>query len=221
MTGDQAAGAVEREELDPRQALSIIDQQRRRAALTEPSTALVTGAWGAAWLVGYTAMWLSAGDDGAPALWAGALALGLGVVAVVTTIVHSARRSHGIRGVSAVEGALYGFAWPVGFAAQGLIVGGISGAGAPPRAVAVAANSIAALVVALLYIAGGALWREPLLYGLGVWMALVAGLAALAGVPLTYLVMGLAGGGVALVASLVVGVRARRAHRARLAGAPA
>lgn len=220
MTREQDAGSAGHEALDPREALGIIDQQRRRAATTEPSSALITGAWGAAWLVGYGALWASARADGTPSVAAAAVAIGLGVLAVAATIWHTAHRSRGIRGVSAVEGALYGFAWPVGFAAQGLIVGGIAGAGASPEVVAIAANSIAALVVALLYVAGGALWHERLLYGLGVWIALVAGGAAFAGVPGTYLVMGLAGGGVALVASLVVGLRARGPRGARRAPAP-
>ena len=45
-------------------ALAIIDAQRARAEDTRPSGALLFGLWGAAWLVGYGALWLTARDDG-------------------------------------------------------------------------------------------------------------------------------------------------------------
>ena len=115
------------------------------------------------------------------------------------TIVHVTHRTRGIAGASARQGALYGVAWPVGFLAQSMIVGGLAQAGASGEVIALAANAIAALVVGLLYIAGGLLWRATSMYVLGAWMALIGAAAALAGLPDSYLVMALAGGGGMLV----------------------
>ena len=99
------------------------------------------------------------------------------------TIVHVSRRTRGIAGASARQGALYGWAWPIAFVAQSMIVGGLGQAGASDEVTALAANAIAALVVGLLYIAGGLLWDATAMYVLGAWMALVGAAAALTGLP--------------------------------------
>ncbi|GEL98510.1 hypothetical protein [Cellulomonas terrae] len=190
-------------------ALAIIAAQRHRAEDTRPSGVLLFGIWGAAWLVGYGALWLTSRDDGDPSLLAVVVAIAAGVAALVVTIVHVLHRTRGIAGASAREGALYGIAWPVGFVAQSMIVGGLAQAGASGEVVALAANAIAALVVGLLYIAGGLLWRATSMYVLGGWMALTGAAAALTGYPDSYLVMALAGGGGMLAGAVVVKVRAR------------
>ncbi|KQR17542.1 hypothetical protein [Cellulomonas sp. Leaf334] len=190
-------------------ALAIIAAQRARADDTRPVGALLFGVWGAAWLVGYGALWLTARDDGDASLLAVGVAITAGVVALVVTITHVLHRTRGIAGASAREGALYGLAWPVAFLAQSMIVGGLSQAGASGEVISLAANAIAALVVGLLYIAGGLLWRATSMYVLGAWMALTGAAAALTGFPDSYLVMAVAGGGGMLVGALVVTVRSR------------
>ena len=59
-------------------ALAIIAAQRARAEDTRPSGALLFGLWGAAWLVGYGALWLTTRDDGAPSALAVAVAIAAG-----------------------------------------------------------------------------------------------------------------------------------------------
>ena len=194
---------------DPADALAIIAAQRARAEDTRPSSTWIFGLWGAAWLVGYGAMWLTARDDRSPSVLAVAVAIGVGVAAVVLTIVHVLRRSRGIAGAGARQGALYGWAWAIGFTAQSMIVGGLGGAGASDEVTALAANAIAALVVGLLYIAGGLLWDATAMYVIGGWMALVGAAAALTGLPASYLVMALAGGGGMLALGLVTRIRSR------------
>ena len=190
-------------------ALAIIAAQRLRAADVRPSSALIYGVWGAVWLVGYGAMWLTARDDDTPSVAAGVVAVAGGVLALVVTIVHITRRTRGIAGASARQGAMYGWAWAIGFLAQSMIVGGLARAGASNEVTALAANAIAALVVGLLYLTGGVLWRSSAMYVLGGWIALVGAGAALAGLPGSYLLMALAGGGGMLVAAAVEAVRNR------------
>ena len=190
-------------------ALAIIAAQRLRAADVRPSSALIYGVWGAVWLVGYGAMWLTARDDDTPSVAAGVVAVAGGVLALVVTIVHITRRTRGIAGASARQGAMYGWAWAIGFLAQSMIVGGLARAGASNEVTALAANAIAALVVGLLYLTGGVLWRSGAMYVLGGWIALVGAGAALAGLPGSYLLMALAGGGGMLAAAAVEAVRGR------------
>ena len=190
-------------------ALAIIAAQRLRAADVRPSSALIYGVWGAVWLVGYGAMWLTARDDDTPSVAAGVVAIAGGVLALVVTIVHITRRTRGIAGASARQGAMYGWAWAIGFLAQSMIVGGLARAGASNDVTALAANAIAALVVGLLYLTGGVLWRSSAMYVLGGWIALVGAGAALAGLPGSYLLMALAGGGGMLAAAAVEAERGR------------
>ena len=190
-------------------ALAIIAAQRARAEGTRPSGPLLFGVWGAAWLVGYGALWLTSRDDGSPSAAAVAVAIAGGVLALVVTIAHITHRTRGIAGESARQGALYGVAWPVAFLAQSMIVGGLAQAGASDEVLSLAANAIAALVVGLLYVAGGLLWCTYSMYVLGAWMALTGAAAALAGYPDSYLVMAVAGGGGMLVGAVVETVRTR------------
>ena len=193
----------------PADALAIIAQQQARAEGTRPSSRLLFRLWGAAWLVGYGALWLTARDGSAPSLLAAAVAVGGGVAAIAVTIVHVGHRTRGIAGASARQGAMYGWAWAIGFSAQSMIVGGLAQAGASDEVIALAANAIAALVVGLLYVAGGVIWDSIAMYLIGGWMALAGAAAAVAGLPGTYLVMAVAGGGGMLVGGLVETVRSR------------
>lgn len=201
----------EPDSLDPAESLRLIGElhTRTRSAVA-PDDRLLFGVWGLAWLVGYLSLWFSATDDlsgfpwnleavspSTPAylVFAGALTL-----AVVFTIVHTLRRSAGLRGVSARAGALYGWSWPIAFSAFSFVIGGLASAGASGTVIALASNAFASTIVGLLYLGGGIAFRDRGLYILGVWILLVGAFATLAGVPLTYLVMaGLGGGGFLLM----------------------
>lgn len=182
--------------LSPAETLRIIQQQQEAARdATEPDGRLLFGAWGLAWLIGYLAMWFTARDTGSPEPWAGWVFAGCIVGAVVFTIVHSVTRTAGLRGASARTGAMYGWTWFLGFTTLGVLLGAMGEAGAPPEVMAIAANGFASLIVGLMYIAGGLLFEENRMYAAGAWMLVTAGLAAFAGMPNTYLVMAVAGGG--------------------------
>jgi hypothetical protein len=190
------------EQLAPDDALAIIAGQRVVAARTQPSSALLFGVWGASWLVGYGLMWATALEDGTPALWAAAVAIGGGAAAIAFTIWHSVHRAQGIRGRSPREGALYGWAWALGFLAQGITVAALAQAGAEPVVTTLAANAMATMVAGLLYVAGGLMWQATPLYVLGVWILLVGAIGTFAGLPGSYAVMAFGGGGGMLVAAL-------------------
>ncbi|MCC2333713.1 hypothetical protein [Cellulomonas wangsupingiae] len=198
---------------DPREGLAIVAAQRRRVRDTDVDNRLMFGVWGVAWLVGYAAQWWTATTSPTHTSTGrgGLVFAAVAAVAMVITIVHVARATHGIAGTSQQVGIMYGWAWAIGFTGQGLIVAGVVGAGANPVVIAVVANGIACVVVGLLYMAGGALWREVSMYLIGAWMIVTAGAASLVPMPDGYLVMAFAGGGGMLVAAVLAALRRRRA----------
>lgn len=198
--------------LGPAETLRVIREQQELARdATEPDGRLLFGVWGLAWLIGYLALWSTARDSGSPEPWAGWVLAGCIVGAMAFTIVHSVTRTAGTRGASARIGAMYGWTWFLGFTTFGVLIGAMGDAGAPPGVMAIAANGFACLVVGLMYIAGGLLFGENRMSAVGAWMLVTACVAAFAGMPNTYLVMAVAGGGgfLAMVA-VEQGIRARR-----------
>ena len=189
---------------DPAALLALIAQQREATRRrTEPSLAVIATAWGGAWLIGYLVLYLTARSDGTPPPWAFGVFSAMLVLAIVVTAVHIGRRSRGITGESATVGAMYGWTWVIGFLVASLVFGGAVRAGASSEVMAVLTNGVSSLVVGLIYLAGGMLWREWRMFALGGWIAVIAGVASLTGTPALYLVMALAGGGGFLVAAAV------------------
>lgn len=211
-TSDRPEGQGEAAGLDPAEMLRMIRQQQEVARdATEPDGRVLFGGWGLAWLIGYLAMWSTARDTGVPAAWAGWVLAGCIVGATGLTVVHSVTRTSGTRGASARVGAMYGWTWFLAFMAFGVLLGAMGDAGASTEVQAIAANGFACVIVGLLYLAGGMLFEESRMYAIGGWMLVTAVLAAFAGMPNTYLVMAVAGGGgfLAMVAVEQV-IRARR-----------
>ncbi|MCC2309199.1 hypothetical protein [Cellulomonas chengniuliangii] len=207
----------------PADGLAIIaSQQERVRAGATPDGRLLFLVWGAAWLIGYGALWLAVKDLDVYRPPSGAfIVFGLCISsAVVFTIVHSVRRAAGMHGPSVTAGAMYGWAWGLGFLLQGALIGAFVNAGASHELVALASNGLACLIVGLLYMAGGAMDQEPALFWLGVWILVVAAVASSVGLPLTFLVMALAGGGGFLVGAGIEHAR-RQARRGRMAGSAA
>lgn len=187
---------------DPAALLALIAAQRESALRRmSPTMAVIGTAWGLAWLIGYGVLYLTF-DGGVSPWWAFAIFVALLAGAIVVTAVHTARRSGGLQGDSARVGAMYGWAWVIGFVAAGLIFSSVARSGADPEVMAVVSNGVSCLVVGLLYLAGGMIWREGRMFALGAWIVLIAGVASLAGAPAIYLVMALAGGGGFLVAAV-------------------
>ncbi|GHG49384.1 hypothetical protein GCM10011331_11900 [Flavimobilis marinus] len=202
--------------LDAAATLALIHAQQEHVRdRGEPDARLLFAMWGLAWLGGYLALYLTARTS--PTLEPAPLAFAVFgvalVAAAIATVVHVLRRSSGIRGPSATSGAMFGWSWFLGFVAVYLVNTGIVNAGASPEVIAIAWNSTSCLLVGVLYMAGGALWQEKPMFALGVWIVVVTGAAAVAGMPWTYLVMAVAGGGGML--ALALADHLRRVRRAR------
>jgi hypothetical protein len=135
---------------------------------------------------------------------------GLLVAAAAVTAVHVARRTAGVHGPSAVQGAMYGWAWFLGFVAVFALPSALGRAGAGPAVVQVAMTLVPALLAGVLYMAGAAIWQDRTQFVLGGWIVLVTVAAAFVDGPGMLAVMALAGGGGMLVAALVEAVRRRR-----------
>ncbi|WNB85676.1 hypothetical protein [Cellulomonas sp. ATA003] len=212
LVGEVASG--DEVPLDPATSAAVIAAQRARVLdETDVDGRLLFGVWGVAWLLGYGAMYLVAGDapllDWSPAA-AGGIFAGLLLSAALVTAVHIARRTSGVHGESAERGAMYGWAWFGGFAGVFALAVALNRAGADPVVVETAMSIVSPLVVGVLYVAGAAIWRDRAQFALGAWILVVTIAAALVGMPHLLAVMALAGGGGMLVGAAVEGVRRRR-----------
>lgn len=195
----------------PAEALAMIreSQDSVREQTRVSSTALFT-AWGFAFMAAYGALYLGYDRQAqTPRGWS-MLVLAVCVVgAMVFTGVHIARRTAGIRGQSARVGAMYGWAWVFCFLFAMVIFGAVGAAGAPPLAMSILTNAVSLLIVAALYMAGGALWQEWRMFALGAWFAVIGAIAAVVMPPDGYLVQAIAGGGGFLVAAVAARVLSR------------
>ena len=219
-TADTAGGRDAGDDLGPAELLALAEHQRARtSAALEIDGRLLFGAWGLAWLLGFGLFWLTTPyREGAPPLAvpmgvAGAVFAGLLLAAAVVTTAHIMRRSRGVRGPSSRQGAMYGWAWMLGFVAVTCMNSGVLQIVGDDLATEVAAllwPAASGLVVGLLYCAGGALWDDPLQFGLGAWLLATTSLGVLGGVTALYLTMALAGGGGFLVAAALLAARQAR-----------
>lgn len=178
---------------------------------THPSSTAMFTAWGVAFLIAYTALYIGYSEAAqSPRAWA-LIVLAVCVVgALVFTAVHIARRTAGIRGHSARVGAMYGWAWVLSFLFASVTFGAVGAAGAPPLAMSILTNAVSLLIVAALYMAGGAIWHEWRMFALGAWFAVIGSVAAIVSPPNSYLVQAIAGGGGFLVAAVAAQVIERR-----------
>ncbi len=193
------------QDLAPAELLALVEaEQARTSAALEPDARLIYGCWGLAWLLGFGSLYLARAEIGpvelAPSV-AGLVFFGLLVAAMVITGMHMSRRFAGVRGVSTRIGAMYGWAWVLGFSTYAAILTGAGRAGVDEPVLGLLWSTGSGLVVGLLYVAGGALWQDWIQYGLGAWILVASAAGALAGTPGVYLVMSLAGGGGFLLAA--------------------
>ena len=215
--GSAPAGDVDDVLTDLGATAAIIEAQRARVVeALDVDARLLFGAWGTAWLLGFGLLWAAAAGNGQVS--EGVAGLGFAallVAALVVTTVHLARRSTGLRGASATQGAMYGWSWMLAGLVVFALAAGLDRAEAPGPVIGFVMTVVPALVAGVLYMAGGALWQDRNQFGLGAWILLVTVAAAFVGRPHMMLVMALAGGGGMLVVSAVEGVR-RRGRPGRL-----
>jgi len=200
-TGEDRAG-------DPQDMLATLQSQSLEARRQlDVDSRLLYLVWGAAWVVGFLALYLSTPYGRTPTISAavGGLSFAaLMLLAGAVTAVHTSRRVRGIRGASSTQGTMYGLAWGFGFSAMFVIGIGLSRAGATDELMATYFAAAPGLVVGLMYLFGGTLWQDRLMYLLGVWIVAVFSAASVVGPPHSYLIMaGLAGGGFVAAGLLV------------------
>ncbi len=214
-------GAVEDDQiLDPLAGAALIAAQRARVrAATDVDGRVLFVPWGVAWMFGFLVQWLAWPADPRIDLSYGTalvIFMALLVTAGVVTAVHLSRRSAGLRGASAAQGAMYGWAWFLSFLGIAALGTWMNTNDMPDDAVAVAMTGSSTLLVGALYMAGGAMLNERTQFALGAWICLTTAVGILTGPPTLLLVIALAGGGGMLLAALVEHVR--RARRRDLRG---
>lgn len=201
-------------DLSAEESLALIEQQRSRVGRDlAPDPVLLFATWGVAWLVGFTGIYgAERGWAGLSPLAAGLLFFALLVAGIVITAVHVARAGRGLRGVSSQLGAMYGWSWLLGFGCLFAINAGLArqDGGLTGEQWALFGPAGSLLVVGLMYLAGGVMWRDRVQYGLGVWILATDAASVFAGVPGNSLVLAIAGGGGFLAAAAWFAVQRRR-----------
>lgn len=198
--------SVEADQLDSaRESLALIEAQQLDAQRRlQPNVALFFAPWGAAYLLGFGAIFLTY-PTAVPLRLPGAVAAVITAVlfaaAVVTTAVAGARAGRGLRGPSQSAGTMYGWSWTLGFGALAAVNIGVTRLGLPDDAVTLMWSGSSLLLVGVLYLGGGALFQDRFQYGLGVWMLASGAGSVFAGVPGNFAVVSLAGGGGLLLAA--------------------
>ncbi len=199
-------GSTESERLDPGAALDLIAETRKRTKRAlQVNGALLYGAWGMAWLIGYGILWLSVHGHRTyrtPAVWAFVVLGACLAVALAISVATIQRAMHGVAGLSSSSGRLYGWAWTMSFILLFFIIGGLGHAGASDAVIGLFASAGPAFVVSIMYLTSGALWNDRTMFAIGAWLALVAGVAMFFGAVTFDLVLAIAGGGGLLVAAL-------------------
>ncbi|MFF2675639.1 hypothetical protein ACFVRT_03485 [Arthrobacter koreensis] len=198
--------------LDLHSALRTVQEAERSARRNlGGNTALVYLLWGTTWIIGYGSLWGT--QQGLleldPPAALGVLGVAL-AAATLTTIVLFARSSRGVRGQSAFQGGMYGLAWALGFTVIAAMSAVIGDAVDEFWLRGLLVNSIAVLVVGLLYITGGIIFNDKAQSLLGIWLLLVT-IAALVSGPDFFLAVFLFLGATGLLAgSAVEYLRTRR-----------
>ena len=162
--------------------------------------------FGLAWLLGHGAYALSHGADPLvrlPAAVPSALLIAGLLIAMVITSVVTMRAQRGVTGADAVVGQLLAASWLVGFGALFFVITALSSALAQDDLKMLLWPTGSGLIVGLLYLAGGAAYRDVLQYALGAWLALTSTAALLLDGASPYWVLAVAGGGSYLLAAAI------------------
>lgn len=201
------------ETLSPAASLALIDAQTEathRQLDPDPSVFLVP--WGLAWLVGYGLFFLRYGPDDRvlvsmpewlPLLTLFVLLIGAGVVSGVAGF----KAWRGVAGESAERAAMYGWSWFVAFAGFGVLSSRFE-EHLPEAWFGLLMGSLPVFITAILYMSGGAVWRDRHQFGFGVWLSAINAAGLLAGPGWHSLVISVLGGGGMLASAAYL--RARR-----------
>jgi hypothetical protein len=123
------------------------------------------------------------------------------IIASVVSAVAGAKAQRGVTGSAKLTGSLLGGTWIIGFAALFVLITAVSGVVGDPHLPMLMWPSGSALVIGLIYLAGGAVHRDVLQYALGIYVALVGTAAVFLDAPGLQFVMAIAGAGGYFVAT--------------------
>ncbi|MEU1721409.1 hypothetical protein [Nonomuraea sp. NPDC005692] len=170
----------------PEETLRLIEQQRTATVRRlHGDPVLLYVPWGVAWLLGFTALFLHYGLDGVPyapishpqavtVLFAG-MSLA-GAIAIFGMVKMGAQ----VRGETSAKGMMYGYAWMAGLVSMTVLAIRFS-----PQLPATESGLLWGggfmMLVALLYMAGGAIWTYWPMFFVGVWTAVVNGVGVMLG----------------------------------------
>ncbi|MEU9834043.1 hypothetical protein AB0D67_21185 [Streptosporangium sp. NPDC048047] len=195
--------------LSPQEMLRLIEQQETAAAERfTPNPVPHFLAWGVAWLAGFGALFLSYGLSGRPyapvPIWTALVVLWvLTVAALVISAATMWQLRSPVRGASQERGTRYGMAWGLGF--LGVWTVGIRfGQLLPPAETGLLWAGLSMMTVAMLYVAGGAVWNDRTMYLFGAGLAVLNAAGVMAGPGWHSLLMAAGGGGGSIVAGLLL-----------------
>ncbi|GAA3426144.1 hypothetical protein ACQP10_13830 [Streptosporangium sandarakinum] len=201
--------------LSPQEMLRLIEQQETAAAerfVPDPVPHFL--AWGVAWLAGFGALFLHYGLSGRPyapvPFWVALTVLWvLTAAAMVISAATMWQLRSPVRGPSQERGTMYGLAWAMGF--LGVWTVGIRfGQQLPEAETGLLWAGLSMMTVAMLYVAGGAVWHERTMFLFGVGMAVLNAVGVMAGPGWHALLMAAGGGGGSIVAGLLLRRMRRR-----------
>lgn len=206
-------GAVPDDErpLDARAMADLMTSQRTHVHRAQAhGVRVILGGWALAWIVGFLALW-SGADGGNPLfrlpgglewwIFGGAIALGV-LVSTVTGI----RMGRGVQGRSSTAGKLFGISAGAAFVGMWLFLSALR-VHVEIDAAAAALLYVGAFVltVGVVYATGSAMTRSSAQLGFGLAIMALAVGATLLGAPHHLLVYALAGGGLMLAFTWMLG----------------
>jgi hypothetical protein len=201
--------------LSPEETLRLIDSQRAETARRLGGNPLVYfGVWGLAWLVGFGAFFLHYGLSGrsyAPISARAALTILLvtQALALAVTTYSGWRQGGKVRGETQDRGTMYGLSWFFAFLTLG-VAGNHFGVYLPAAEKGLLWSCLSVWVVSILFMAGAAVWRQPPMFFVGVWIAVVNMIGVLAGPGWHALLVSVCVGGGFVGIGVVLRVRQRK-----------
>ncbi len=218
------SSALDDAPLDAAAMLALVEREQsgvsRQMARQIPWILL---AWGIAWVVGYGALWLIDGAKPAFALplpVAVVIFAGLLVGAVVLSAIIGARAGRGIRSnrAAAFTGTVFGITGFAGFLSIYVFAAAMSANGMPERLEPIFFPTGMGIIIGIMYLMAGAIWRAVPAVVLGALLLVVALVAPFFGYPNHYLFFALAGGAVFLGGAVSVALYSRGTQWKKRAG---
>jgi hypothetical protein len=197
--------------LSPEASAALITQERDAVErqMRFPA-AQVFALWGVVWVVTFGLFYLaSEGSAGphVPMTAAGVTTAVLVAAGIAVSATVGIRAGRGLRGPTQTSSAMIGNSYPLSFLALGVSIAGFARQGVSDEVISMLWTSGALLVMGILSLAQGAMYRNWVVYGSGIGLLALAVVAVFAGFPANLLVIGLGGGGIFMTLSVLAARR--------------